>query len=149
MFSTISWSNYGVTVLILVLVWYGFVCFKWYGSSCRRIFKGRLHGTTPDDSSEDPKNTDVFSEFTEPFDTLADARELYDKLLGAVTESRERNLSTAEFRNYIHYILEGYPYVKNSSLREKINSLMVIECSKSPPFTISLKDMDGLWEDGL
>lgn len=92
---------------------------------------------------------DLFSEFEEPFDTLEDARELFTKLQKAVVESSQTNLSNTEFKNYIRYILNEYPYVKNSSLREKINSLMVSECAKHPQLIITYPEMDGLWNEAI
>lgn len=147
MLSTVSWSNYGVTVLVLVLIWYGFVLFKFYPSVLKGIFKKRGMSDGSSTTSKVGHNTDdLFAEFREPFDTLEDAKELYHKLLEAITESNERNLSKVEFTNYIRYILESYPYVKISSLRDKINSLVVVEFEKYPMLSLGYHEMDSLWE---
>ena len=147
MLSNISWSNYAVTVVVLLLFWYILIILKFYSGSLKELLSGKKKITTSKTKIEVSK--DLFSEYKEPFDTLEDAKELFYKLKQAIAESSQSNLSVIEFKNYIRFILEGYPYVKRSSLREKINSLMVSECSKHPQLILTYPEMDGLWDEAI
>lgn len=151
MLSNISWSNYAVTIVLLLIVWYVFLILKFYSRQFKELINGKRNLKFSKMSSIMTKKQkdDLFSEFKEPFDTLEDARELFSRLEKAVIESNQTNLSGSEFKNYIRYILEEYPYVKNSSLREKINSLMVSECAKHPQLIITYPEMDGLWNETI
>ena len=61
-------------------------------------------------------------------------------------ESAERKLSKQQFQNYLRMLLEEYPYVKISSLRESINKLIVSESEKCPNLLLTLSEADSLWE---
>ena len=89
----------------------------------------------------------LFSDFKEPFDTLDDARELFYKIQDAVKESIQESRSKDEFQNYIKFILEEYPYVKISSLRQEINNLIVSECADQLQFHLTFAEVDRLWEE--
>jgi hypothetical protein len=151
MLSNISWSNYAVTVVVLLVFWYLFLIFKFYSGSFKELLNGKLKVNLfkTKNKAEPNKIKDLFSEFKEPFDTLEDARELFARLEKAVVESSQTDISRVLFKNYIKCILEEYPYVKNSSLREKINSLMVSECEKHPQLTLTYPEMDGLWDETI
>ncbi|WP_163400653.1 hypothetical protein [Flavobacterium fluviatile] len=150
MLSTISWSDYTITVLILLLVWYIYLIFRFYSSQ----IKDFINGKRKIDFSKKRGNSNslqdhLFSEFAAPFDTLDDAKELSEKLINAIEESAERNLSQNEFQNYIIFILNEYPYVKISALREKINQLAVSECKKHPQLVLTYELVDSLWEETI
>ncbi|OXA78632.1 hypothetical protein B0A65_12940 [Flavobacterium frigidimaris] len=151
MLSNISWSNYAVTVVVLLIFWYLFLMFKFYSGSLKELLNGRrkLYFFKTKSKTENNQIKDLFSEFKEPFDTLEDARELAARLEKAVVESRQTHISGEVFKNYIKCILEEYPYVKNSSLREKINSLLVSECEKHPQLTLTYPEMDELWDETI
>lgn len=151
MLSNISWSNYAVTVVVLLVFWYLFLMFKFYSGSLKELLNGKrkLNFFKTKTKKEPNKIKDLFSEFKEPFDTLEDARELFERLEKAVIESSQTHIFGVVFKNYIKCILEEYPYVKNSSLREKINSLMVSECEKHPQLILTYPEMDGLWDETI
>jgi len=151
MLSNISWGSYALAVIVLLVFWYIFVILKFYSGTLKELLHGKrkfkLFNTNSKKSNSQIK--DLFSEFKAPFDTLEDARELFSKLQKAIIESSQNNLSVSEFKNYIRFILEGYPYVKKSSLREKINSLMVSECEQHPQLILTYPEMDGLWDEAI
>lgn len=151
MLSNISWSNYAVTVVVLLVFWYLFFILKFYSGYLKELLSGKrkLNLFKTRSITEQNQFKDLFSEFKEPFDTLEDARELSSRLEKAVEESSQTDISGAVFKNYIKCILEEYPYVKNSGLREKINSLMVSECEKHPQLLLTYPEMDGLWDETI
>lgn len=149
MLSNISWSNYAVTVVVLLVFWYLFLILKFYSGSLKELLNGKrkLNLFKTKFKTDQNQIKKLFSEFKESFDTLEDARELAARLEKAVIESNQTNISGVVFKNYIKCILEEYPHVKNSSLREKINSLMVSECEKHPQLILTYPEMDGLWDE--
>ncbi|PBJ08035.1 hypothetical protein [Flavobacterium sp. ACN6] len=145
MLSNISWSSYLSAVVIFAAVWYGFLIYKYYLGNLKNIFQGKMKQSF---GEKDLKSkSGPFSEFKESFSTLEDAEELYDKLLTVFTESDAGGLSKAAFKNYIRFILLEYPFVKQSALRGKINSLVVLESAKYPELLLTLSEMDSLWEE--
>lgn len=150
MLSNISWSSYITAVVVLVVLYYGFVLFRY----CRSEITGYLKRKNKKDLLPADKGTgfsaeDVFGEFNEPFDTLEDAEELCRKLADALRESNDRDLSKVEFTNYLHFILAEYPFVKQSALRGKINSFMVSETAQYPRLMLTSSEMDALWDETI
>lgn len=148
MFTNITWSDYAITVLLLLFIWYLFLIFRFYSSHLKDFISGRhkinrLNKTNKIKHLEDS----LFSDFKEPFDTLDDARELFYKLKDAIRESIQESRSKEEFKNYIKLILEEYPFVKISSLRIEINNLLVSECENHPQLHLTFAEVEGLWEE--
>lgn len=147
MLGDISWRAFAAAVMAFVLVWYGFLFFSYGSRNFISILKGRAGGRPSAGNKE--KGMEPFSEYVGPFDTLEDAKELYGRLLSAFIESDDRNISKAEFKHYVQFLLAEYPYVKQSVLRGKINSLLALQSSKSSSLALSAEEMDSLWEEEL
>lgn len=145
MLGDISWRAFAAAVMAFVLVWYGFLFFRYGSRNFISILKGRA-GKRPSARKKE-KGMELFSEYAESFDTLEDAKELYGKLLDAFIESDHRNISKAKFKHYVQFLLAEYPYVRQSALRDKINSLAIAESVKYPEFVLNSSEMDSLWEE--
>jgi len=143
MLSNISWGSYLTAAALFVLAWYGYVIFKYYRKNVRDLFKKKIEASSP----KEEFRPGPFSEFRESFSTLEDAEELHNKILTVFTESDTGGLSKAAFKNYIRFILLEYPFVKQSALREKINSLAVLESAKYPELLLTHAEMNSLWEE--
>lgn len=147
MLSNISWSSFTTTVLVFLVLYYAIVVFKFYPTFFKDFVKRKSKNKQLREKENTGKDADeLFGEFSGPFDTLEDCKELYNKLQDALTESNFRDLSKEEFTNYLSFILVEYPFVKMSSLREKINSLMVLECANYPQLILSYCEFDALWD---
>ncbi|MDR6761891.1 hypothetical protein J2Y38_002100 [Flavobacterium sp. 2755] len=145
MLTGISWSSYLTAMAVLVLVWYSFLIYRYQLKNIKDIFKGKLKTGASNKSQEN--NNSPFADYNESFSTLEDAQELYVKLLGIFTESNDRGISKTQFMYYVRFVLAEYPFVKQSALREKINSLAVSESLKYPEFILTSEVMDSLWEE--
>ena len=153
MFTNVSWGSYLAVVGVLLLIWYLILILKFYSKDLREFFSGdkkfnfSLFKKTSNklESLRDQKS--LSSSFSESFDTLEDAEELSTRILQAVEESSQMNLSKEQFQNYLKMVLEEYPYVKISSLRENINNLIVSESEKKPQFYLTFAEADTLWEE--
>lgn len=156
MFTNISWSSYLTVLGLVVLIWYFIILLKFYYKDLLKIFSGEkklkftsFKNMTERKVQDSGEYKSLSSSFSESFDTLEDAEELSVRILQAVKESNEKNFSKEHFQNYLRMVLDEYPYVKISSLRENINKLMVTESSKYPNLILTLSEADSLWEGSV
>jgi hypothetical protein len=156
MFTNVSWGSYLTAVCILLLIWYLVLILKFYSKDLRKLFSGdkkikfpALKKTSKNKLEDIRGQNSLSSAFSESFDTLEDAEELSTRILQVVEESSQMNLSKEQFQNYLKMVLEEYPYVKISSLRENINNLIVSESEKHPQFYLTFAEADTLWEETI
>ncbi|CAI2768627.1 hypothetical protein [Flavobacterium collinsii] len=149
MFTNIPWSSYLTVIGILVIIWYLILILKFYSTDLKKILSGKKKLKIPSfknnsQNSKEPKP--ISASFSESFDTLDDAEQLASKIIQATEESAEKKISKEQFQNYLSMVLEEYPYVKISSLRQSINKLIVSESEKHPALLLTLSEADSLWE---
>lgn len=149
MFTNISWSSYLTVAGILVIIWYLILILKFYSADLKKILSGEKKLKIPSfknnsQNTKEPKP--ISASFSESFDNLDDAEQLATRITQAAQESAEKKLSKEQFQNYLSMVLEEYPYVKISSLRESINKLIVSESEKHPALLLTLSEADSLWE---
>jgi hypothetical protein len=161
MFRNISWNDYVIAIGVLVLVWYLFLGFRFYYKEIKQFVSGERRVKFPvlgynkkkqsclSINEKGNSRSTLSSLFSESFSTLEDVEELSSLLINAIEESAERNLSKKEFRNYLKLILNDYPYVKKSTLRVKVNELMVSESEKHPQMILTYAEVDGLWDENI
>ncbi|MDQ8013391.1 MAG: hypothetical protein REI96_13150 [Flavobacterium nitrogenifigens] len=152
MFTNISWGSYLTAVIIAMVIWYSAVIIKFYSGDLKKILSGetkiRLTFFKTAKKEHAVQNT-IKSSFSGSFETLEDAEQLSIRIEQAAAESAEKGLSKEQFQNYLSMLLDEYPYVKISSLKENINKLMVSESSKYPPLQLTLSEADSLWEGSV
>lgn len=148
MFTNITWSDYAITVLVLVFIWYLYLISRFYSSHLKDFISGRNKINRSNKTNKTKLMEDsLFSDFKESFETLDDARELFYKLQDAIKESLQEARSKEGLKNYIKFILEEYPFVKISSLRSEINNLIVSECENQLQFYLTFGEVDRLWDE--
>lgn len=152
MFTNVSWSSYLAVMGILMIIWYLVVVLKFYSGDIKKILSGEKKLQLlffKNNNKNDRETKPLSASFSESFDTLEDAEELSLKIIQAAAESAQKNLSKVQFENYLRMVLEEYPFVKISSLRESINKLMVCESEKHPALVLTLSEADSLWEGSV
>jgi hypothetical protein len=152
MFTNVSWNSYLAVIGTAVIIWYLFIALKFYSGDLKKIFSGEKKLKLPSFKSNTENTNEAKSisdSFSESFDTLDDAEELATRIIQAAQESAEKKLSKEQFQNYLSMVLEEYPYVKISSLRESINKLIVSESEKHTSLLLTLSEADSLWEGGV
>jgi len=147
MLSNISWSSYLTAIIILAVVWYSFLIYKYHLWNIQNLFKRNARQSPRDAKGKTESKPGLFSEYKESFSTLEDAEELYSRLVEVFTESNAGGLTKEVFQNYIRFILSEYPFVKQSALRSKINALAVLESEKYPELLLVYAEMDSLWDE--
>lgn len=153
MLRNITWSNYLIALGALTAIWYICLVLRYHHKKLFEMLSGKRRITFPFKRKESTKehisDSKIGNSFREPFSTMEDAEELTEILKKAVAESSDRNLSIDEMKNYLRLILNEYPYVKISSLRHNMNNIVVAELEKYPKLTISILEVDSLWEELL
>lgn len=157
MFTTISWSNYVITVCVLLFFWYLFLILKFYSKELKQLFTGEKKLLFPGrkktvHSNPAPERTYESSEdfqIAESAATLEDFDELSSRLCLAIKENTSAQLDSVVFLNHLKFILSEYPFVKISSLRQKVNHLIVSECAKYPDLVLTVQQADLLWEETI
>ena len=155
MFTTISWSSYAAAIGTLLFIWYLFLGFRFYSFEIKQLLLGQRkivfpflgNKKTNDSEFTESKHESSDSHLSESFATLDEVKELSGRIIDAVTESAERNLSQQEFKNFLKLILAEYPYVKISSLRGTVNELIVSESQKNRSLAIALEQVNDLWDE--
>lgn len=161
MFTTISWSNYGIAIGVLLSVWYLFLGIRFYYPELKQFSSGKRsikfpaigNGKTKQScivtNDKDNSRPTLSSSFSQPFNNSNEAEKLSGILINAIAESVERNLSKGELQTYLKLLLSDYPDVKNSTLRATINELMVSECEKDPQMILTYAEVDVLWDETI
>ncbi|WP_343591090.1 hypothetical protein [Flavobacterium sp.] len=152
MFTNVSWSSYLAVMGTAVIIWYLFIVLKFYSGDLKKIFSGKKKLKLPsfkNNIQNTRESKSISDSFSESFDTLDDAEQLSVRIQQAAAESAEKGLSKEQFQNYLRMLLEEYPYVKISSLRESINKLIVSESGKYPALLLTLSEADSLWEGSV
>lgn len=144
MLADISWGAYLTTVIVILGLWYGYLVIRYHWDKVKDVLNGRSASRLS--TKEIENEAGPFAEFNEPFDTLKDAEMLYGKIIGVFEESAAREISRTEFLNYLRFVLDDFPFVRQSALRSKINSLTVLESRKYPDFQLDAAEADSLWE---
>ena len=149
MFTNISWGSYLTAAGIAIIFWYLIILLKFHSSDLENILSGEKKLQIPflkKTSKNLQEIKSISDSFPKSFDTLEDAENLSQRIKEAVKESAEKRLTKQQFQNYLRMLLDEYPYVKISSLRENINQLMVFESQKHPNLLLTLSEADSLWE---
>jgi len=149
MFTNISWGSYLTAAGIAIIFWYLIILLKFHSSDLKKILSGEKKLQIPFLKKTSKNLQDIKSisdSFPKSFDTLEDAENLSQRIKEAVKESAEKRITKQQFQNYLRILLDEYPYIKISSLRENINQLMVFESQKHPNLLLTLSEADSLWE---
>ncbi|MFH6967778.1 hypothetical protein [Flavobacterium sp. FlaQc-28] len=149
MFTNISWGSYLTAAGIAIIFWYLIILLKFHSSDLKKILSGEKKLQIPflkKTSKNLQEIKSISDSFPKSFDTLEDAEDLSQRIKEAVKGSAEKRLTKEQFQNYLRMLLDEYPYVKISSLRENINQLMVFESQKHPNLLLTLSEADSLWE---
>ncbi|RXM42755.1 hypothetical protein [Flavobacterium sp. YO64] len=149
MFTNISWGSYLNAAGIAIIFWYLIILLKFHSRDLKKILTGEKKLQIPflkKTSKNLQEIKSISDSFPKSFDTLEDAENLSQRIKEAVKESAEKQLTKQQFQNYLRMLLDEYPYIKISSLRENINQLMVFESQKHPNLLLTLSEADSLWE---
>ena len=158
MFTNISWTDYFITVTILLAIYYLFVGIRYYSEDIKDLLSGKrklnLNTALPYNSiGEYPSTIEGNSHpseasFEEKTDEeFIEVEHLIERLKALIADASRRKMIPQEFKQYLSLVLKEYPSVKNSSLRASVNELIVSECEKCETVTLKEEEVDLLWKD--
>ena len=159
MLSGISWNNYIVVVVLLSMVWYLFVGFRYYFEEIKDLisgkrkfqFRGLIGSSIPKkdydfdyQKSDEILNTQVEFEIVDT--DFNEVEDLVTKLKNAIIDATQKKLVKKEFEDHIRLILKECPALGNSPFRFSLNELIISECEKQESVLLTPQEVDALWE---
>jgi hypothetical protein len=158
MFTNISWTDYFITMTILLAIYYLFVGIRYYAGDIKDLLSGKrklnLKTVLPFNSKGEyhsaaernihPSETS-FEETTDK--EFTEVEHLIERLKALIADASRRKMIPQEFKQYLSLVLKEYPSVKNSSLRASVNELIVSECEKYGTVTLTEDEVDLMWKD--
>ncbi|MFT4152248.1 hypothetical protein [Parafilimonas sp.] len=158
MLKNISWSDYFITVAIILVIYYFFVGVRYFSGDLKDLLSGkrklqfktaRSYAGKEDEAAVEEENneeTDGFEQTTD--DEFEEVEHLIERLKTVIADdSGKRLIKKDEFKQYISAILKEYPSIKYSPLRSSINEWIISECEKNNAVTLREEEMDDLWQD--
>jgi hypothetical protein len=165
MFNSISWTQYLVFVVLLLIVYYIFVGLKFYSFEVQSILKGKASSpvlatedATDDDIKKVNKAQNVQSELFPSYksfrpqsedteDTFQQVEELTTKLKTAIADAASSNTTKQEFFLSLQLILRKYHFLKGSAFPVAINNLIASECEKYNFNHLDAEERVMLWNE--
>lgn len=159
MFTNISWGNYIIVIILLVVSWYLFVGLRFYFDDLKEIITGkrkhqfqRLAAPSYGDFQSElndqdvPKVTTPPSAFGEFDNTFQEIDILIEQLKSIITDADKRKLLKQELLDSIQLVLTAYPTVKKSPFNSSVTEFIVTTCNKIESITITQKEAEELWD---
>lgn len=156
MFTNISWTDYFITVAILLAIYYLFIGIRYYSGDIKDLlsgkrtlkFKGAVPATGSRYNQDDEQNPSAAVGFENTSDgEFTEVEHLIERLKSIIEDAFQRKLILQEFKQYVSSVLKEYPSVKYSPLRSSINELILSECEKYEGVTLTEGEVDLLWKD--
>ncbi|SDF14810.1 hypothetical protein SAMN05216464_113119 [Mucilaginibacter pineti] len=156
MLQDISWGELAGALIIVLIVYYGFLAIKYAGDI--KDFKPRRKPAVlaedekfseepeeeldelPEDSTEESVN------YAEKSDALFDRIE---KLVAAfkerITLASKENLVKGQLNEELKKIISGYPDLVHTSYRTALNELIIYECTENGLTAPNEEEVEELW----
>ena len=158
MFTNISWTDYFITVIILLAIYYLFVGIRYYSGDIKDLLSGKrklslktalpynLRGEYSSIIGANSQPSEASFEETAD-EEFTEVEHLIERLKALIADASHRKMIPQEFKQYLSLVLKEYPTVKNSSLRASVNELIVSECEIYGTVTLTEDEMDLVWKD--
>lgn len=156
MFTNISWTDYFITVAILLAIYYLFIGIRYYSGDIKDLlsgkrtlkFKGAVPATGSRYNQNDEQNPSAAVGFENTSDgEFTEVEHLIERLKSIIEDAFQRKIILQEFKQDVSSVLKEYPSVKYSPLRSSINEFIVSECQKYEGVTLTIEDVELLWTD--
>lgn len=161
MLTNISWNQYILVVVLLLVSWYLLVGLRFYKEALQARVTGkrklRFHRGSEDSNTESKEELDpdgghqgMEINTAESQSDLSDAifseiDGLVKRLKNVITDAKQRKLDKQEFEDYMRLILKNYPLLRDSPYRSAVDELIVSECEKIGSFLLTQKEVEGFW----
>lgn len=159
MFTNISWGNYTVVVVLLLVSWYLFVGLRFYSEEIKEIVEGKrklqFRGAIEESNAQsdyDPRHLDFESTKSES-ETAAsntifqEVDGLVKRLKNVITDATQKKLIKQEFEDSMRSALKEYPLLRDSPYRSSVDELIVSECEKQGSILLTQQEVEALWDE--
>ena len=156
----LSWTNYFETVLLLLVLYYIFIGFRFYGGDIRRLirfpaFRGMSDKHTPDQQVFSDKNVadntlpeEVSYLFAGHSDNdIREADELIAELKEIIGLAFDKAYAPEALLQQLKAAFLGHTTLKTSPHRPAINELVVTECERTGVAELTEDEVDQWWSD--
>lgn len=155
MLTNISWGNYIVVIVLLLVSWYLFVGLRFYLAEIREVVTGKrkLRNRRINDLEihYDVVQPHAFTDTSlqlsvgEKGESILDIDAFVEGLKNVVKEAAQRKLVKTELQDRLSLLLCEYPSIKNTSFRSSVNELIVSECNRQDFISLSQLEVEELW----
>lgn len=160
MFTNISWTDYFITVTILLAIYYLFVGIRYYARDIKDVLSGKRKlnlktalsynskGEYPSTIGANIHPSEALFEKTTDKE-FTEVEHLIERLKTLIADASHRKMIPQEFKQYLSLVLKEYTSVRDSSLRASVNELIVSECEKYGAVTLTEDEVDLVWKDSM
>lgn len=162
MLSHISWTEYLLIILLLLVIWYVFIGLRFYSVELKDLLTGKRkielltskktkeinsdnHSKSPKEEQDDKQLQEEAYLTENPDNPFKEIEELVEKLKEAIADASHKKYIRQELFHYLQLIIKEYPGLKNSSYRPTINEFIVSECEKQGSIAMNEEEAEMLW----
>lgn len=159
MVTNISWTDYLMVMLLLLVIYYVLIGFRYYFNDLKKL-AANLIPTAFGSKLENPESSN-FDDTTKAFkqmtaegpdagtteDTLLEVEHLIMKLKEIIENASIQNTAKNKFKENLKSILNQYPEIKNSPFQSAVNELIISECTKHDSIILSENEVVMLWNE--
>jgi hypothetical protein len=155
MFSSITWGQYLSAIIVLIIIYYAVIGFKFYRWEILNVFGIRKveDGTISTASLSDlrnfitPKNPeDRWPKPALEIDISPLVKSFTDEVKAFVQGNENTEIRKDEIINSLNIIFSKYPALKNADCRNDLEQFVLYELNVQYPHLLHLKDISRLWK---
>jgi hypothetical protein len=142
MCSPISWQQFIVTIVVITLLYYGYVGISYY----RKDWWHRLRGAKPS-NGQSPSVAAPAAEASAspgPNPLLPMVHDLVDEIR-ALLQAEGDEADKDDLSDKLGRLLQKYPTLKGTPFQPSINQLMAIDSKSACAVELSEEEIEGLW----
>ena len=155
MFTNISWGNYTVVVVLLLVSWYLFIGLRFYFAEIKEIVEGKrkLQFRGPIGESNAASDYLDFESRTSESESAAsntifhEVDGLVKRLKNVISDATQNKLVKQEFEDSMRSALLAYPLLRDSPYRSSVDELIVSECEKQGSILLTQQEVEALWDE--
>lgn len=161
MFTSNPWADYTILLAALLIAYYLFVVFKFYGSDLRAWIAPRSSSPAvggsqlshqadwPEAASSIPSGSqlDHFPQEASLKETFSEhLEELSGHLKDIIQEANQKQYSQEDLIMLLQMTLREYPTISGSPFQRMINNLIDLECAKYGSLHLQAQDKVMIWK---
>jgi len=139
MFKNISWQNFMVLIVWLLIAWYCFVGMVYYAKDIKKILRFKA-------SQIYPKQNDIIETTTgNTADVFAQSKNLRDDIAMVLQKATQHKFPKEELVMALQLSVRAYPDLHQSAFQVAINHYISQESEKQCSTSFSDEELRGIW----